>query len=531
MGRSGAKRRADAAVASKPDVGPDVGAVDAGGAAGPELGELRDVAVIDIGSNSVRMVIYRLDGRDFTPVLNDRAAAGLGRELASTGRLAEDGVVAALAAVRRFRLFLDARQVTEVHAVATAAVRDAEDGPAFAKKISRALGAPVRVLSGEEESRHAALGVLAGDPSAVGVVADLGGSSLELATVSDGGVGKCATFSLGAFALAERAGDDMKAVRSVLDKALGDAKIKAIEGGKLYAVGGAWRNLAKIDMQQRNYPLHLLQGYEMSAADAIDIARFLARQSPETIAGIAGVSRRRAEMMPYAAVALERVIKRFDVCAVVVSAFGLREGVLLANLPKSVRRADPLLAGADAMARRAGSDFLFGRAVEQWIAPLAVAIDPELGASRAAALISAACRLTDVGGALHPDHRGELAARRVLFAQFAGASHAERIFLARAIHHRYEGRSEAADELAMDRLLAPEAREAAVRLGLALRLAGAISGRTAPLLNETRLSLTDDQITLHVSPSGAELATEVVEKRLAQLADTMARAPKVAIDE
>jgi len=242
MGRSGAKRRADAAVASTPDTG----VVDAPSGAGEKVSSLRDVAVVDIGSNSVRLVIYRLDGRDFTPVLNDRAAAGLGRELASTGRLAGEGVVAALAAVRRFRLFLDARGVTEVHAVATAAVREAEDGPAFAKKVARALGAPVRVLSGEEESRHAALGVLAGDPAAVGVVADLGGSSLELAMVSDGVVGKCATFSVGAFALAERAGDDMKMARSLLDKALADTKIKAVDGGKLHAVGGAWRNLAKI---------------------------------------------------------------------------------------------------------------------------------------------------------------------------------------------------------------------------------------------------------------------------------------------
>jgi len=402
-------------------------------------------------------------------------------------------------------------------------VREAEDGPAFAKKVARALGAPVRVLSGEEESRHAALGVLAGDPAAVGVVADLGGSSLELAMVSDGVVGKCATFSVGAFALAERAGDDMKMARSLLDKALADTKIKAVDGGKLHAVGGAWRNLAKIDMVRRNYPLHLLQGYEIGATDAIDIARFLAHQSPDTIAGIAGVSRRRAEMMPYAAVALERVIKRFDARAVVVSAFGLREGVLLANLPKSVRRSDPLLAGADAMARRAGSDLEFGRAIERWIAPLTATIDPELGASRTATLISAACRLADVGGALHPEHRGELAARRVLFAQFAGASHAERTFLARVIHHRYEGRSEAADQGAMDRLLTPEARVAAERLGLALRLAGSISGRTAFLLAQTRVALTDKGVTLHVSPSAADLATDVVEKRLTQFADAVAQ--------
>jgi exopolyphosphatase/guanosine-5'-triphosphate,3'-diphosphate pyrophosphatase len=486
---------------------------------------LRDVAVIDVGSNSVRRVVYRIEGRDFTPFLNDRAAAGLGRDLMKTGKLSASGVEAALAAARRFKLFLDARGVRDVRVVGTAAVREASDAKPFLQEFERAIGARVRVLSGEEEGRYAGLGVLAGDPSARGVVADLGGSSLELAPLADGEVGKPVTLLLGSFALATRAGGDVKAARALLDDSLEAVKINSSVDGSLYAVGGAWRNFAKIAMSHEKYPLKLLQGYEMRAETAAEIARFLAKQSPASIARME-VSRRRAEAMPFAATALERLIKRLSPKSVVVSSFGLREGILLEAMPARMRAQDPLLACAEAMARRAGGDPDYGKALEAWMAPLVDAFGEPFAPDHRKRLYVAACRLADVGGLLHPDHRAEVAARDVLYAQSAGASHAERLFLALTIHHRYSGKKEFDEAPDIDRIVAPEARDAALRLGLTLRLAGAFSSRAPSLLKESRLELSADALTMKLSAKGRDLATDVVEKRLAQLAEVVGRAPR-----
>jgi exopolyphosphatase/guanosine-5'-triphosphate,3'-diphosphate pyrophosphatase len=462
-------------------------------------------------------------------VLNDRAAAGLGRELARTGRLSQEGVDLALAAARRFRLFLDARRVREVRVVGTAAVRVAADAASFVNEFERAIGAKLRVLTGEEEGRYAALGVLAGEPAARGLVADMGGSSLELAPVGDGVVQPPVTLMLGAFAMSARAGGDVKAARAVVDEALGAAKIDPVTDSTLYVVGGAWRNLAKIDMVRRDYPLKVLQGYEMSPAEAIDISRFLAKQSPASIARMSEASRRRAEAIPFAAVALERLVKHFGVRAVVVSSYGLREGVLLDTMPERIRKADPLLAGAEAMARRAGSEVAFGRALEGWVAPAAEAMGASFDRAQLNRLCIAACRLADIGGALHPDHRAELASREVLYAQFAGLSHAERVFLSRVIHHRYAGRRELDGPAGLNRIITPEARDTALRLGLALRLAGAISARSATLLAESQLELSDREIKLLLTRKGAVLATEMVERRLEQLALAFERAPKIEV--
>jgi exopolyphosphatase/guanosine-5'-triphosphate,3'-diphosphate pyrophosphatase len=487
---------------------------------------LRDVAVIDVGSNSVRLVVYRVEGRDFTPLLNDRAAAGLGRDLMKTGRLSPQGVEAALAAARRFKLFLDARRVRDVRVVGTAAVREASDAKPFLTEFERAIGAKVRVLSGEEEGRYAGLGVLAGDPGARGVVADLGGSSLELAPLANGDVGRPATLLLGSFALATRSEGDIKAARALLDSSLDEVKIDAPADGSLYAVGGAWRNFAKIAMSHEKYPLRLLQGYEMRADAAAEIARFLAKQSPASIARME-VSRRRAEAMPFAATALERLIKRLGLKSVVISSFGLREGILLETMPARIRAQDPLLVGAEAMARRAGADPNYGRALEAWMAPLVEAFGPAFDPERRKRLFVAACRLADIGGALHPDHRAEVAARDVLYAQSAGASHAERLFLALTIHHRYAGKKEFDEAPNIDRIVPPEARDAALRLGLTMRLAGAFSSRAPSLLKESRLELSSDTLTLKLSAKGRDLATDVVEKRLAQLAEALERTPRL----
>ncbi|HEX2818281.1 MAG TPA: Ppx/GppA family phosphatase, partial [Phenylobacterium sp.] len=262
----------------------------------------RQAAVIDVGSNSVRLVIYRLDGRAIWTVYNEKALAGLGRDLPSTGRLSPEGVEVALTAIRRFRALLDGWRAEDVTAAATAAVREAADGPAFLKRVREETGLTVRILTGEEEARYAALGVIAGQPDAQGVVGDLGGSSLELvrlgaATSPEEG----ATLPLGPFALGAPRTLDTDRTRRIIESALAP-HAERFATRHFHAVGGAWRNLALFQMELADYPLHVAHQYEMSRADALEVARLVARQSRNSLERMQGLSKKRIETLPYSAV-------------------------------------------------------------------------------------------------------------------------------------------------------------------------------------------------------------------------------------
>ena len=250
-------------------------------------GEPRQAAVIDVGSNSVRLVIYRLDGRAIWTVYNEKALAGLGRDVPAAGRLSPEGVEAAITVLRRFRALLDGWKADEVLTVATAAVRDAADGPMFLKRVRDETGLSVRLLTGEEEARYAALGVLAGDPGAQGVVGDLGGSSLELIRLDGQAPADGVSLPLGPFALGAPRPLTIDRTRRVIEAALAPHAAR-FAGREFHAVGGAWRNLALLHMELAGYPLRVAHQYEMGRSDAVDLARFVERQSKASLQRIEG---------------------------------------------------------------------------------------------------------------------------------------------------------------------------------------------------------------------------------------------------
>ncbi|MBV9511357.1 MAG: Ppx/GppA family phosphatase, partial [Caulobacteraceae bacterium] len=454
----------------------------------------RDVAVIDVGSNSVRLVVYRLEGRAIWTVYNEKVLAGLGSELAQSGRLSPRGVQDALSALRRFSAVLDAAPPARLLVAGTAAVRDAKDGAEFVARISAETGLAVRVLTGEDEARYAALGVLAGTPAASGLAADLGGASLELTRVHRGKVGAGVSLPLGPFNLRGPDGFDAGRVRSRSSKVLGEVAAN-FSAQTLYAVGGGWRNLALLQMYIASYPLRIVHQYEMSAVDALDAARFIARQSKTSLERIEGLSKRRLETLPYAAVVLETLIERLGLKRIVLSAYGLREGLLLETMPEHLRAQDPLVAGCEALGLRQGVSEDVGAALADWIWPLFSRLPPLFG-ERDRTLLSAACRLADVGARLHPDHRAHLVFEQVLRAPLAGLDHPERAFLAMALftRHTTSGQPPEADILA--RLLTSERTARAKALGAAMRLGCDLSGRSADLLRRSRLNLEGEVITL-----------------------------------
>ncbi len=478
-------------------------------------------AVIDVGSNSVRMVLYRLEGRAIWTVFNEKVLAGLGRDLPRTGRLSEPGVVDALAALRRFAAVLDGVRPDLLFVAATAAVREAEDGPDFCQRVAAETGLQIRVLTGEEEARASALGVLAGAPGASGTAADMGGTSLELTRLGDGKVKGGITLPLGPFALSDGKEFDAERVRALVAKRLKPAR-SAHADTRLHAVGGAWRSLAQLHMAISGHPLKIVHQYVMSAAEARDVARFAARQSRASLEKSPGISRRRAETLPYAALVLEGLIEQLGFEEISFSAWGLREGLLFEALGEKALAEDPLLAGTEALGARQGVTPGLSGAVAGWLSRLSEAMPTVFDRQRDAALTRAACNLCDIGARLHPDHRVELAFDQVLRASIPGQTHAERAFLATAICARYGGGAATPEPETIGRLLTDERREAARALGLAMRLACDLSGRSPQLLANAGLDLEKGRLRLSASSTYADmLLGEQTRRRARALAEAL----------
>jgi exopolyphosphatase / guanosine-5'-triphosphate,3'-diphosphate pyrophosphatase len=482
-----------------------------------------DAAVIDVGSNSVRLVLYRLDGRAIWSVFNEKVLAGLGRDIARTGALAPEGVATALTALRRFRALIDASRPAHVFTAATAAVREASDGGQFRQRVEAETGITLRVLSGEEEARFAGLGVLAGAPLARGLVGDLGGASLELMRLNREASGPGVTLPLGPFSVPQQNRFDAARVRAAVERSLTSEVRRAFRADTLNAVGGAWRNLALIHMRISDYPLEIVHQYEIGRRDLLDLARFVSQQSKGSLDRIEGISKRRIENLPHAAVVLEGLVERLEIQRVSLSAFGVREGLLLHSMTEEIRRRDPLLAGCAALGGRPAVAEALGKALEDWITPAFERLPPLFGA-RESTLIAAASRLAELGAALHPDHRAELIFEQVLRAPLAGLDHPERAFLACAAFARHTASTATPRPQLVSRLLTPERHQRARALGAGLRLGCELSGRNPELLMHARMSLKPGVLCVEAEDAWAPLLLgEQTGKRASTLAQLLER--------
>ena len=481
--------------------------------------------MIDVGSNSVRLVIYRLDGRAIWTVYNEKALAGLGRDVPATGRLSPEGVETALTALRRYRAVLDGWGAEDVTAAATAAGREAADGAQFLTRVNEETGLEVRVLTGEEEARYAALGVLAGQPDAEGVVGDLGGSSLELVRLNGADPDEGATLPLGPFALGAPRQLDHDRVHRAVEGALAP-HANRFAARQFHAVGGAWRNLALFHMELADYPLHVAHQYEMSRADAQSVSRLISRQSRASLERMQGLSKKRVETLPYSAVVLDALIEQLGVERITVSAFGVREGLLLDSMPVEVRRRDPLIEGCEALTAARGVSSDLGAALEAWLAPLFGKLAPVFG-RRDAILLAAACRLADLGARLHPDHRADVAFEQVLRAPIAGLSHPERAFLASVTFSRHTTATTMPEAGTIARLLGSERRQRARAMGAAIRLGCDLSGRNPRLLEHSSLTMDGERLRLSTARGWEDM---LLGEQTAKRAQTVASALKLKLE-
>jgi exopolyphosphatase/guanosine-5'-triphosphate,3'-diphosphate pyrophosphatase len=474
-------------------------------------------AVIDIGSNSVRLVVYDELGRAPFPRFNEKALCQLGDGLARTGALAPDGVARTLAALRRFRAIADAMAVGRIDALATEAVRHASNGAALVAQISEQTGLAVRVLSGEEEAYYGAFGVISGFYRPTGLVGDMGGGSLEVAEAVDDRVGD-RRFSLPLGALPVRAlleaGDSTAAAR--VDALLRNGLPSALTEPTFYAVGGGWRAFARVHLAARAAPVQVVHGYTVPADEARAFAKSIWKLPPAKIAVLPGLRPRRAATLTAAALVLDRVLRRLRPERVVFSMLGVREGWLYAQLTTAERYLDPLVEGAQAFGLPFARVPAFAAALTQWTAAL---FPGETAAEQR--LRVAACALSDYAWRDDADVRAAESYRRLLQFPLIGLDHAERVFLAATIHARYGG---AADDPALAPaigLLQPVLRRRALILGRTLLLGYRVSGSVPEILASARLQIDDRNVRLYVRPTARVPESEVVTDRLRLLASAV----------
>ncbi len=477
--------------------------------------ELHRVGVIDIGSNSVRLVVF--DGAVRSPAYfyNEKVLCGLGRGIAESGVLHPEGRQRALRAMDRFKAICDRINVQSLSTVATAAVREASDGPAFCAEVLANTGIEITVASGLEEARLSAQGVLLGWPTARGLVCDIGGASMELAEVAKGEVARRETSPLGPLKLATVSGDLDSHIAAEI------AKLRAkIDGDykHLFLVGGSYRAIAGIDMSRRKYPLDVLHEYKIEPADLLETLDWIIGADPKEVAGHSSASPERLVLVPTAARVLKALISAYHPDGIAVSSYGLREGLLYERMPKKLRKKDPMIEACKWMEQTNARFPGFGKPLAKWVAQVLPDASP-----KRARLIHAAALLHDVSWRANPSFRAEVCFDSATRANMGGLDHVDRVFLGMALLHRYKNNGKMGRYQKLGEILSEKQRQAALVIGSAMRLGAALAGGSAEVLEAVNLTLTDHTLEMEIPPEYANLNGEAVTERFEALALALCR--------
>ncbi|MZR14736.1 exopolyphosphatase [Maritimibacter sp. DP07] len=490
----------------------------------PRSRNLSRVGVVDIGSNSVRLVVFDGAARSPAYFYNEKIMCGLGAGISKTGRLNPEGRQRALKAVRRFQLLAAGMKLAPLTAVATAAVRDAEDGAEFCDEILSETGLRVHVIDGREEARLSAQGVLLGWPDADGLMCDIGGSSMELAVIKDGQVGKRISSGLGPLKLESMKGGK-KTMRKHITAVLEELAEEIGTGHKrLYLVGGSWRAIARLDMYRRNYPLTVLHEYRMAPKALGSTLKWIGKTDLNEVRSHTGTSATRMALVPTASEVLKRLVRTFKPKEVAVSSYGIREGLLYEQMPERLRQRDPLMEACQFSEQKDARMPGFGASLYAFIRPI-VANEP----SHRRRLIKAACLLHDVTWRAHPDYRHEVCFDNVTRANLGGLTHKERVFLGLALLHRYKNSRENNRFDRVFEILDEKLITKAEMVGKAMRF-GAMFAVDEPH-KKAALAWRPKRRELHltIEAEAAGLFGEVAEARFQSLANALGAEPVVHI--
>ncbi|MGV8984886.1 MAG: Ppx/GppA family phosphatase [Cypionkella sp.] len=479
----------------------------------PSARALSRVGVVDVGSNSVRMVVFDGAARSPAYFFNEKVMCGLGKGLAETNRLHPDGRRRALEALKRFSLLAKGMGIEKLTVVATAAAREAEDGPAFQQEVLEQTGLKLWVVDGDEEARLSAQGVLLGWPGAKGVVCDLGGNSMELARIDNGKVGRRATSPLGPFRL-QQISAEPKVRLAHIDKVLkGLQAVIRSEGERIYLVGGSWRVIARLDMERRNYPLTVLHEYRMMPDSLLDTLQWIQGSDLSVLRARTGTSAERMVLVPLACEVLRALILMLKPSEIDVSAYGIREGLLYEVMPERLRQRDPLIEAARISEQTAARIPGSGKRLFEFLLPLFPGAD-----ENRIRLMKAACLLHDTTWRAHPDYRAEACFDNATRANLGGLDHPGRVFLGLALLHRYKNSRAGSRLEPLFRLLTDEQIQDAEALGKAMRFGAMFAAGDPAQAGRLVWHAKKRVLELHLTPDGHFLFGEVAQARFASLA-------------
>jgi exopolyphosphatase/guanosine-5'-triphosphate,3'-diphosphate pyrophosphatase len=483
------------------------------------LQDRRPLSIIDIGSNSIRLVIYEGIARSPTVLFNEKMLAGLGRGIVSTGKLDPEAVQRAVEEFRRFRALSEQAGSEQLYVIATAAAREAENGMDFIHRAEQILGTEIRVLSGREEAHYSALGVISGFHPANGIAGDLGGGSLELVDVNGMAIGEGITLPLGGLRLQDLSKGSLATAQKFIREQLNRAKL--LGGGKgrpFYAVGGTWRNLARLHMSATNYPLAVMHHYELGIESSAAFLRQVGRGEMDKIKGIERVSKSRRTLLPYGAIVLQEIIAAMQPSKVIVSALGVREGFLYSLLSPEEQRSDPLISASEELALLRARSVTHAHELADWTGATfaAFGIDETEDEVR---YRRAACLLADIGWRAHPEYRGTQSLNIIAHGSFIGVDHPGRAFIALANLYRHEGVFDDSAATDLKTLAPPRYVDRARVLGATLRVVYLLSASMPGVIPKLRWERRDNgSLALVVPASHRGLLGERPAGRIALLA-------------
>jgi exopolyphosphatase/guanosine-5'-triphosphate,3'-diphosphate pyrophosphatase len=478
------------------------------------------VAIVDIGSNSVRLVVYEDEVRSPTPIFNEKLLCGLGRKRAPDGSLNKQAVERVLTALRRFKKLCEQTRAKRILAFATEAVRSATDGASFIAASEARLGCTVRVLEGREEAELAAAGIASSFIHPDGFVGDLGGGSLELINLKGREVIDETSLPLGSLNLMEVAGKNFAEASAYIDRHLDS--ITWLGKGRdrpFYVIGGTWRSVARLHMTETNYPISIMHHYMMTLRQVDRLFASVVNKEPAAEL-LDRISRDRRDMLPFGLLLLKRLTDRIQPSDVIVSAVGVREGMLFCNLPRDLQLLDPLISACEDMAARRARSLDYGYEFFDWTKPLfkqpGLVEDEEQERLR-----KAACLLIDVGWRGHPDYRGEKALGLIAQSAFVGVDHPGRAYLALAVYYKHERSLSGEFSPALRKLAGRTLNRRAQIIGAAARAAATLSANMPGIINQTTIGYYKRNLVLTLPVRLEVLDGEALRRRFKTLAQLL----------
>ncbi len=471
------------------------------------------VGVIDIGSNSVRLVIYDRLKRVPRPIFNEKASCGLGHGIHFTGKLDPRAKAHAHDTIERYAYLCRTMGIEKLYSVATAAIRDAADGPEFIRELSQQLGITIEIITGEREAQLAAQGVLSSIYQPEGIAGDLGGGSLELVSIRHQHVQHQATFQAGSLRLIDSCGGDLALMRKQIKEMLKDVHWLKHARRSFFAIGGGFRSIAQVHMRQQKYPVRILHQYTVPAETLYPFFSYLLTLNPKEVDQLKGLASKRNESFLPSVVVLEEILKQMDPEEVVFSAAGIREGLIYEKLPPQEYLRDALTASISALTGRDMDSDPYSNSLLRWQEQLITQESAEEKRLRVAA-----CQLSDIALAVSPDFRAEWVFEHILVASLYGLDHRERVMLALAAYFRHKNKCKM--ESPALNLLREEDWVWAKLVGQLCGIGFHLSAGVGEILDHITLEVKGADITIHSEEKVRRILPEEATKRLEGLGDT-----------